>query len=226
MDYLRFASKFRAITLLIGFLILTISCDDGIMDSGDEFQLYGRIVYRPDPGQSAAEFYIFNFNNAVNDAEILVKMDTLFLSDSIPGFYYSEISLEIGDTIDYSINSDFGARNGIVIIPDTVSILNPLENAMINFGEDFDADWNRGANADGYFVYLEYQDGLVADIVESFFDTTITISGERMQNPGYDRIWIESINGEYEVRETPFHTILPRGVVGAAGNFRNVEIVL
>ena len=95
-----------------------------------------------------------------------------------------------------------------------------------DFGDDFEVSWRRGINADGYFVYLENQEWYVAEVAQSFFDTTIVASGVGMQEPGYDRIWVESILGDYEVTRTPFDVTMPKGVVGAAGNYRNVDITL
>jgi hypothetical protein len=212
--------------VLLGFLILTLSCDEGIMDSNNEFRMFGRVVCKPIPAESCAEFFLFNFDNAITDAIVVIGLDTVALVDSSSGYYYSQMLMEIGDTISYSISSDFGAQNGQVIIPDTVSIIHPQIFDTINFGEDFDVSWIRGINADGYFIYLENQERFVAEIAESYFDTSITVSGMEMQNPGVDRLWVEAISGNYEVARTPFNALMPKGVVGAAGNYRDVEIVL
>jgi len=226
MNYLRFALRISGVTLLTGFLILTLSCDDSIMDNSNEFELYGRVVYKTPQAESCAEFFIFNFDDTITDAIIVVGSDTVPLVDSSMGRYYLQMPMEIGDTINYSVLSDFGAKSGQVIIPDTVSIINPQNLETIDFGEDFDVNWIRGINADGYFVYLENQGGYVAEIAESYFDTSLTVSGLEMQIPGADYLWIEAITGEYEVMKTPFNALMPKGVVGAAGNYRDVEIVL
>jgi hypothetical protein len=134
------------------------------------------------------------------------------------------INISIGDTVAYSVQSQYGTISGAVFIPDTVSIIYPWANDTLYYGVNFTATWHRNDLADGYFAYLENQDGLVADINELAYDTSSQFSGDYLLNLGGDRFWLETLSGVYDNEIAPNGMNLPLGVVGAAGNFREVYI--
>jgi hypothetical protein len=211
-----------ALTILA--LVLT-SCGDKTTNSPGVFDVYGRIVNRPFvAGLSYAEFYIFHSGQAVNDAVIMVKSDTVRHTTSEAGRYYHEMNFRIGDTLAYSIASEFGIDSGTVIIPDSISIISPQAGATLFTGTNFAAIWCRGAFIDGYFAYLKHQSGNVMQVRETTTDTTAEFLGQNVNDIGVDTFWVETLRGAFNAETAPNGKILPRGVVGASGAFRNVYI--
>jgi hypothetical protein len=202
-----------------------VSCVGDSTKPQGGFAVYGRIVYRPLLTESSlAEFFIFNGNQPVTDAIVTVGPDTVSLVDADGGAYRLGINVYIGDSLAYNIVSGVGRLSGTVTIPDTVSIFQPHPGDTISIESDFTATWRRGALVDGYYVHLENQEGLVADINVSQFDTTSLLPGDYLLNIGPDRFWVETLNGAYVDEVAPNGEILPRGVVGAAGNYKDVYI--
>ncbi len=217
-------------SLAVGILMLilmTNSCSKKPTDQSRPFDVFGRIVFRPLLTiDSAAEFYVYSYGRAVTDAEIIVKQDTIPLSDAGAGYYTRPMQLQIGDTVSYSIRSEKGSLNGSVIIPDTASIIFPRYFDSLAIGVEFTAIWHLTPRADGFFAYLENQRGYVGAVTETYYDTTATLPAENSINIGHDRFWVETLSGAFSSAITPGNKIMPRGVVGAAGNSRDVYLYL
>jgi hypothetical protein len=215
--------------LIAAIIVIMASCTGNSVDYENTFEVYGRVVYCPPIFllvDSRAEFYLFTRGQPIRDAVITIEADTIALTDSAAGFYSKPLQIAIGDTLQYSINSSYGSVEGSIVIPDTVTLLYPEENAMLVFGENIQAIWHSSYTADGYFIYLENQNGLVNEVTELQSDTSVTISGENMSRLGQDRIWVESIKGDFIRLQAPNSRALPLGVVGAAANVHNVNIVI
>lgn len=213
------------ITLFV--LIIWLSCSTKPTDISGEFDVYGRMVYRPlIAGSSSADFYIFHKNEPVKDALILVANDTVPLVDTANGFYSRDMQVVIGESLYYSINSQYGTLQGAVVIPDTVSIIKPALYDSLITQSDMLAIWRRNSLSDGYYAYLERQEGFVAAITESQYDTTVELSRDNIIRFGLDRFWVENLNGYFSSVIAPSGRNMPKGVVGAAGNFRDIYVVL
>ncbi len=209
---------------MAGTAISLLSCVDETTGSFGVFDVYGRVVYRPPLLSSSAEFYIYNNGEAVTGAIITVAENVIPLVDSASGYYSLPLEIEIGDTLEYSISSQFGSLNDYLIIPDTALITRPLEGDTLLFGLDFSASWQRVSGADGYYSYLENQAGFVAAVAETYFDTTAILPGENFFESGFDIFWLEVLSGSVIREFTPDGRIFPRGVVGSAASFREVFI--
>lgn len=209
---------------MAGIAISLLSCGDKATDDYGVFDVYGRVVYRPALFASSAEFYIYNNGEAVTGAIITVEEDVIPLVDSASGYYSLPLEIEIGDTLEYSVSSEFGSLYGNLIIPDTAQIIQPLEGDTLLFGLDFPASWQRASEADGYYSYLENQAGFVAAVTEIYFDTTAILPGEYFFESGFDIFWLEALSGNIVRGVTPGGRILPRGVVSSAASFREVYI--
>ena len=215
--------------LVAAIIVIMASCAGNSVDYENTFEVYGRVVYCPPIFllmDSRAEFYLFTRGQPIRDAIITIEADTIALTDSAAGFYSKPLQIAIGDTLQYSINSSYGSAEGGIIIPDTITMLYPEENAMLVFGENIQALWRSSYTADGYFIYLENQNGLVNEVTELQSDTSATISGENMSRLGQDRIWVETVKGDFFRLQAPNNRVLPRGVVGTAANVHNVNIVI
>lgn len=213
-----------ALVIIAGMAIGLLSCGEETTGAFGFFDVYGRVVYRPVFYGSIAEFYVYNNGAAVSDAVITV--DGLFvpLVDSAEGYYGRLLDIAVGDTLEYSVDSEFGFSDGNIIIPDTVAIIRPAEDDTLLFGADFTATWRRAGGADGYYVYLENQLGFVAAVTETYFDTTVILSGGNFIESGIDIFWVEVLNGSIIEVTRPDGRRVPQGVVGAAGKFRNVYV--
>lgn len=205
---------------------LGLTCKDNTVDGFLPFGVYGRLVYNVGLYAPTAEFYIYHGGDAVTDAIITVEADTIPLVNASRGYYSKEMAFATGDTLEYSVSSSFGTSAGSVVIPDTAEIVSPMAGDTLRFGFGFDVDWQRAPWADGYFVYLDNQEGLVAAVTETSFDTSATLSGADMINSGIDNIRVEVLRGQFYRGQTPDDRILPEGVVGAAGNYREIYISL
>jgi hypothetical protein len=216
-----------AIPLALFTLLLLASCGGEESTAPGLFDVYGRMVNRPLlAGLSFAEFYIFHNGDPVTDAMIIVRGDTVPMLSLEGGHYYHEMDFHVGDTLNYSINSEFGSDAGSVVIPDSVGIINPEPSEMILAGVDYSAIWHRGDFIDGYFAYFKNQRGYAARVEEIAIDTTTLFRGQNIVNLGVDTFWVETLKGSFFAETAPNGLILPRGVVGAAGNFRNVVIII
>jgi hypothetical protein len=213
---------FAVAVTAFGFL----ACGDKATEDYGVFDVYGRVVYRPPLFMSSAEFYVYSNGQAVIDANIMIEDNIIPLIDTSSGYYTLPLEIEIGDTLEYSISSEFGSLYGNLIIPDTAQIIRPLEEDTLLFGADFSASWQRASGADGYYSYLEYQGGFVAAVTETYFDTTATLPGAGFLESGFDRFWLEALNGSVVRGVTPDGRIFPRGVVGCAAGYREVYIDL
>jgi len=203
----------------------TASCDNRSTDNSGQFDVYGRIVYIPLITESSfTEFYIFHSGRPVINAQISVATHSVPLVDQANGRYRFEFDFGIGDTLAYSIDSEYGSSQGNVIIPDTVSIIRPLPLDTIPNGADYSVVWHRKIGVDGYFVYLQNQNGYATALTESDIDTTVVLDGHNIFNPGNDRLWVEALFGVFSSTAAPNGMNLPRGVVGAAGNYREVYV--
>jgi hypothetical protein len=204
------------------------------VDTAGAFDVYGRIIYRPFASTlPTAEFHLFHEGKGITDAIITLQYsgsptrDTIPLMDSTGGVYSSGFPARIDDTLSYSIKSQYGTQDGIVIIPDSVLIIRPLEFDTLTTGGEFPTIWHRGSSqVDGYFVYLEGQGGFVAAVTISQFDTTNNFSGENVVEIGSDRFWVEAMRGPFSPGVMPNGRIMPKGVVGSAGTFRDVYVVI
>ena len=206
---------------------MIVSCAKKPTDQSRPFEVFGRIIFRPLlTMDSDAEFYVYSYGHAVSDAVIIVKQDTIPLADSSAGFYTKTMQLQIRDTVAYSIQSSHGSLNGNVIIPDTASIIIPHDFDSLAFGVEFTAIWHSTNRADGFYAYLQYQGGYVGAVTETYYDTTAVLPGENSINLRPDRFWVESLNGVFSNAVTPANKVMPRGVVGAAGNYREVYLYL
>ena len=217
------------LTTLICFTVLTclaLSCGDKTKDGLLPFEVYGRVVWRPPFYGSDAEFYIYHDGQPATDALIIVRADTVPLVNSALGRYSKGMNIGIGDSLDYSIISQFGSSSGSLFIPDTVEIVSPMAYDTLHFGSDFTAIWHEILFADGYFVYLENQDGFAAAVSEARFDTSAILNGINIANGGIDYLWVETLSG-YVIRGiTPDGRTLPKGVFGTAGNYREIYVSL
>jgi hypothetical protein len=212
--------------IFAGLLFLSLSCGNSATEEQGQFDLYGRIVYRPLFYGSSAEFFVYSQGSPVTDALITVESDTVPLVNSDEGYYSAPLDVEVGDTLVYSVVSASGSSAGDVVIPDTTSIISPDEGDTLITGFDFSVVWRRATDADGYFVSLENQTGLVAEVVESYFDTTVTVSGENLFTTGTDNLWVETLKGSVSAGVTPFGRKLPWGVYGSAATVREVFVDL
>ncbi len=210
------------LTSLAGLIITQLSCGDKVTDDPGGIEIFGRIVYWANYDSSSAEFYVYNNYNAVSDAIIILENDTI--PHSASGYYFSPLSINIGDAVTYSIGINSELFEGYVIVPDTASILIPEDYDTIFYNSDFTVEWQRTSTADGYYVYLEEQDGFVAAVVESHFDTSAVLPGENYLFSGLDRLWLESLNGAFESGITPGGRIMPQGIVASSANFRDVRV--
>lgn len=215
-----------SISLLViaGTVIGFLACGDKATEDYGVFDVYGRVVYRPPLFTSSAEFYIYSNGRAVTGAIIMIEDNSIPLIDTSSGYYSLPLQIEIGDTLEYSVSSEFGSLYGNLIIPDTAQIIRPLESDTLLFGSDFSASWQRASGADGYYSYLEYQGGVVAAVTETYFDTTAVLPGAGFLESGFDRFWLETLNGSVVRGVTPGGRIFPRGVVGSAAGYREVYI--
>ena len=211
----------------IGILIVlvAVSCDNRSTDNCGQLEIYGRIVFIPLITESSfTEFYVFHSGRPVINAEISVATQYVPLVDQANGGYRLEFDFGIGDTLAYSVNSEYGSSQGNVIIPDTVSIIRPLPLDTIPNSADYSVVWHRNIGVDGYFVYLQNQNGYASALTESDIDTTVVLDGHNIFNPGSDRLWVETLFGVFSSAVAPNGMNLPRGVVGAAGNYREVYV--
>ena len=213
-----------ALVVMAGTAISILSCADRATDGYDVFDVYGRVVYRPPLYTSSADFHIYSNGEAVTGAIITVEENVIPLVDSASGYYSLLLEIEIGDTLEYSVSSEFGSLYGSVIIPDTAQIIQPLEGDTLLFGLAFPASWQRVSEADGYYSYLENQAGFVAAVTEIYFDTTAILPGEYFFESGFDNFWLETLTGNIVKGFMPDGRILPRGVVGSAASYREVYI--
>lgn len=203
-----------------------VSCSDKSVNAPGSFDVYGRVVYRPLLSKlPSAEFYLFHNGQGITDARITVGLDTLALADSTDGFYKGIFPVRIGDSLSFAVVSQFGAQSGFVTIPDTASIIRPAPFDTLISGAELSVAWRRSSRVDGYYAYLESQNGLVAVITESPLDTTADMSGQNMLNIGADRFWVETLRGSFIPTVAPDGRLMPRGVVGAAGTYCDVYVV-
>lgn len=220
-------SRQRFAIIIFISIIMINSCAKKPTEQSRPFDVFGRIVFRPLlAGDSGAEFYVYANGRSVQDARIIVKQDTILLADSGAGYYTRPMAIQIGDTISYSIVSIHGTLNGNVIIPDTTSIIYPRDFDSLALGVEFTGVWHTTIQGNGFYAYLKNQRGYVGAVTETYFDTTATLPGENAINLGPDRFWVETLNGLFSNAVTPANMIMPRGVVGASGNFREVYLFL
>jgi hypothetical protein len=224
MNYSPTLVSLFALLITAGLAVSLLSCGEETTEAFGFFDAYGRVVYRPAFFGSMAEFYVYSNGVAVTDAMIIVDYITIPLVDTAAGYYGGFMEISIGDTVEYSIDSEFGFLDGILVIPDTAVIINPSENDTLLFGSDITATWQRAVDADGYYTYLENQLGFVAAVTETYFDTTATLPGSSFIESGADIFWVEALNGPIVEALRPDGRRVPRGVVGAAGNFREVFV--
>lgn len=219
-------SKQVGLTILLILVLLFMACSGDTSTGPGVFDVYGRMTYRPfAAGLPFAEFYLFHNGEPISGATITINSIDIPAILSESGHYYKEWNFRINDTLTYSINSEFGTEQGTVIIPDTVEILNPAAGETIYTGASFFANWHKGQYADGYFAYLKRQTNQVADVRESQIDTTANFSGQYIVDLGIDTLWVETLRGSFYAENAPNGKVLPKGVVGAAGNYRSVYIV-
>ena len=205
--------------------VLFVSCGNDSSTGPGLFDVYGRIAYRPfETGLSLAEFYVFHSGEAVTDAVIIVRGDTVPQIQGQAGHYFRSLNFRIGDTLTYSINSQFGVENGTVTIPDTAGIIVPQRSEVIPSGSNYSAAWHKVDFVEGYYAFFQHQNGYAAQVRELQIDTTAQFQGQNIFNIGIDTFWVETLRGSFYAEVAPNGIILPRGIVGAAGNFRNVDI--
>jgi hypothetical protein len=214
------------LTVLLATACVFLSCGDGIIDGFTPFDIYGRVVYRPPFFGSFAEFYVYHDGQPATDALITVESDTIPLVSERLGHYSKAMAFEMGDTLEYSVESAFGSSQGSLIIPDTTEIISPAQDDTLQFGTEFTSDWRPVISSDGYYVYLENQGGFVALVEESRFDTSAVIPGDEFIEGGADYLWVETLSGDVVKNITPDGRVMPLGVFGAAGNYREVYISL
>jgi hypothetical protein len=218
--------KMRMLVPLFAFGLLkfVVSCNDKSSNPQGTFDVYGRIIYRPilAQPQSEAIFYLYHNGQGIRQALITVGSDTIPVVDSLGGYYHRNMAVSVGDTFSYKIISDFGSAEGHVTIPDTVTIIRL--DTTIYVDSAFFAAWNQGIRVDGYFAYLEDQGGLVSVVRESPLDTSTTVPGTNIVQIGADRFWLETLSGAFSAAIAPGGKIMPKGVVGAAGNYREVYV--
>ncbi len=214
------------VTALLTIACVALSCGDDIVDGFTPFDIYGRVVYRPPFIGSFAEFYLYHDGEPVTDALITVGSDSIPLVNSSLGYYSKMMTVEIGDTLEYSIESQFGSSSGILVIPDTTEIVSPVRYDTLHFGTSTTVVWLEEISADGYFVYLDDQDGFVAAVTETRIDTSAVLPGSEIVNGGNKNLWVEVLRGDVIRATTPAGRTLPYGVFASAGNYREVYISL
>jgi hypothetical protein len=215
-----FAGLFGAITIFI-----VNSCGDDATGPDGGFEIYGRVVYRALLTESPfAEFYLFHDGRPVTDGLVIVDSDTIPPDSVIDGRYTGIVNTYVGDTLAFNVITQYGGDAGSIIIPDTVAIIQPRQYDTLYSGIGFSAVWNRDLRVAGYYAHLENQEGLVADVNLLPNDTVGHFSGQYLLNYGVDRFWVETLSGDFDDRVAPNGMNLPRGVVGAAGNYREVYI--
>ena len=210
-------------------MIYVASCSDKSSNPQGTFDVYGRIIYRTTIAQPQSEaiFYLYHNGQAIRNALITVRQDTIPVSDSLSGYYHRDLVVNVGDTMSYKVTSDFGSAEGMVTIPDTVNIIRPVSFPFadtIFTGTDFFSAWHQGIRGDGYFAYLEGEGGLVSVVSETQFDTSTTMPGNNINQIGSDRFWLETLNGAFTPSLAPNGKTMPKGVVGAAANYREVYV--
>lgn len=214
------------LTVLLATACVVISCGDDIVNGFTPFDIYGRVVYRPPFIGSFAEFYIYHDGEPATDALITVASDSIPLVNSSLGHYSKIMTVEIGDTLEYSIDSQFGSSSGTLVIPDTTGIILPAQYDTLRFGEITTVVWREELSADGYFVYLDDQDGFVAALTDIRVDTSAVLPGTEIVSGGNKNIWVEVLRGDVIRTTTPAGRTLPLGVFASAGNYREVYISL
>ena len=220
-----FKGILRALFLAFWGLLLFIDCGKDSSTGPGIFDVYGRMVNRPFvAGLSFADFYIFHNGEPVIDALIIVKGDTVPHLTTEAGRYYREMNFRIGDTLAYSINSQFGTEQGLVIIPDSTEIISPTAGTTLYTGTGFSALWHRGPYVDGYYAHLAHQSGYVGQVRETRIDTTSDFLGGNLLDIGVDTFWVETLKGAFNAETAPNGKTLPRGILGAAGTFRDVFV--
>ena len=95
---------------------------------------------------------------------------------------------------------------------------------MIPSGANYSAAWHKVDFVEGYYAFFQHQNGYAAQVRELQIDTTAQFQGQNIFNIGIDTFWVETLRGSFYAEVAPNGIILPRGIVGAAGNFRNVDI--
>jgi hypothetical protein len=211
--------------IAFGCLILSISCSDKSTNGQGPFDIFGRMIFRPFlAGPPTAEFHLYHNGSPITDAIITVRGDTIPLMDASHGFYSRNMSFRIGDTLSYVVTSEFGSAHGNVIIPDTASIIRPVALDTLHTGANFGASWHQLYTVDGYFVHLQNQNGLIGRVLENRNDTIASFSGDSLVNFGTDSIWVETLKGPFFDEAAPGGFHLPKGIVGAAGTFREVFV--
>jgi hypothetical protein len=214
--------------ILIAILGISLfySCGDKSTDNQGPFVVFGRVIFRPIlAGPSSAEFYLFHKGSPITTATILVRQDTIPLQNSHNGLYSRNLqNVRIGDTLDYSISSEYGSSQGTVIIPDTAFIIRPVRFDSLFPGAGFGVTWHPVSDANGYFVHLENQNGYIATVSEARTDTSVFFSGDSLVSFGVDSLWVETLKGAFFNDFTPDGIRLPEGVVGSAGNYREVYV--
>ena len=203
-----------------------LSCGDKAVSDYGVFDIYGRVVYRPPFVGSMAEFYLYHDGQPATDAVITVDSDSIPLVNSSLGHYSKTLAVEIGDTLSYSIDSQYGSSSGTLIIPDTTEIISPVQYDTLRFGDNATVVWREEIFADGYFVYLDDQDGYMAAVSETRNDTSATLPGTAIVNGGNKNLWVEVLRGDVIRSTTPDGRNLPLGVFGSAGNYREVYVSL
>ncbi len=216
---------------MLGIMFLAASlffaCGDKTTNSKSGFVAYGRVAWRPPlTGLSLAEFRVFNDGSPVTDAEIVVDGDTIREVPDQDGLYRRDFNFNIGDTISYSLSTLFGSAQGIAIIPDTVPIVRPSRHDTLGTSSAYSAVWHANRLYDGYYAYLSHQPFDVGAVSESALDTTLEFPGNNLIDIGIDTFWVETLNGVFAAEYAPNGMLLPRGVVGAAGNYCEIYFTL
>lgn len=217
---------FLKLTLFLTTACVIFACGDNSTDQYGAFDIYGRIVNRPPEIGSSAEFYLYHDGEPAGDAIILVRNDTIPLAVASQGYYSKQMTIDLGDTLAYSVDSQWGTSSGTVIIPDTAEIIRPLQLDTLLYGSDFTARWREVFTGDGYFAYLQNQSGLVAAVGETRIDTSTTFRGYDIVYGGSDNFWVEVLSGLVVRGVTPDGRTMPKGIFGAAANYREVYISL
>lgn len=216
-----------AVFLAFAAVAATLSCGDNATDSPGVFDIYGRVTWRPPlSGLPRAEFYLFSNGEPIHDAVITVNGQAVPRDPSIDSHYALELAARIGDTLSYSVSATQGSAEGTIIIPDTVSIIRPFALDTLFSGAGFTAIWNRGVHVEGYLTRLSAQGGLASRVMETQIDTVVEFSGNEVIEIGVDSIWVETLSGPFYRSIAPNGMELPRGVVGAAGNFHEIFITI
>jgi len=221
--------KRASVSLIVIILAtaLTVTCNDNATDSNVGFAVYGRVVWRPPLiGPPTAEFFVFNDANTVDGAVITVNNDTVPAASNESGVYRKNLLIEIGDSAYYSIESQYGSAEGVVIIPDTVSIVHPNRYDTLGTSFGYTAIWRSNWQYNGYYTYLSTQRFAICDILETPQDTSFEFPGNNMVGIGVDTFWVETLRGVFEAHYAPHEMLLPKGVVGAAGNYCQIYFTL